>query len=52
LSEVYLDEGANASVSAVFRCFKVPLRAIKETWPDAKIPEEWQQTLNEKPEKP
>jgi len=51
LSEIYVDEGSNSRVDAVFRCFALPLRAVQDTWKDAKMPAEWVETMKEKPEK-
>ena len=50
LSEIFFDEGAFGRVDAAFRRFEVPIRAIKDTWPDAKIPDAWVSAQKQRPE--
>jgi hypothetical protein len=51
LSEVILEQGANGSVGAKFRKYKIPAGVIEETWPDADIPKELADIIKDNPEK-
>ena len=50
LSEIFFDEGPHGRVDAAFRRFEVPMRAIKETWEDAKLPESLATKLKTNPD--
>lgn len=51
LSQLYVDEGAYGRVDAVFREFELPFRALLQTWPDLKMPEDWATDATTNPEK-
>ncbi len=52
LTQVYLEKGADSSISGQFRKWKVPNRSILDTWPDAqgKLTLEMRENINAKPD--
>lgn len=50
LAQLYLEEGANGTVGAVYRQHKVAARNILPTWDDATLPAEMQRLVTEKPD--
>lgn len=50
LSQLYLEEGANGTVGAVYRQHKMAARNIKATWDDAELPADMQRQVEEKPD--
>ena len=52
LSQLYLEEGPNGTVGAVFRKHTVAADMLKSTWPDAVFNEELQKIIAQTPQKP
>jgi hypothetical protein len=49
LHELYLEEGAYGRIDTVFRKHKMEIRNIKNTWADAKVPEELTKRMESQP---
>lgn len=50
VNQLYLEEGPNGKVETVFRKYRMPIRNITPTWPDAVLGAELEKMLSEKPE--
>lgn len=50
LSQLYLEEGSNATIGAVFRKHQIPARTIAATWPDAELGDTLQRLIKEAPD--
>lgn len=50
LSQLYLEESSDGRIGAVFRKHSVPIRSIKEVWPDAKLSESMKEALSSTPD--
>lgn len=51
LHELYLEEGANGRVETVFREHSVTYQNVKATWPDAKLPDDYSDFIENSPNK-
>jgi hypothetical protein len=50
MKTLFYDEGAHGTVGNVYREFKLPVRLIEETWPDATVSAELKRQAAEKPD--
>jgi hypothetical protein len=50
LSQIYLEEGPYGRTETAFRRWRIPVRNIEETWPNAKLSTEMKEKLKDNPD--